>query len=124
MKYIIVLFAVVFAGFFANVAFSDEMENSDPAANAVMPANANAAPQAVEVGNTICPVSGEKIVESKVFKHEYNGKIYNFCCSMCLKDFNKDPEKYAKIAEESMQKGAATGTDTKETAVPPPMQNP
>lgn len=57
---------------------------------------------AVEVGNKICPVSGENIeAMGEGFKYEYNGKIYNFCCSMCLKDFLKDPEKYSKIAEES-----------------------
>ena len=56
---------------------------------------------AVEVGNKICPVSGEKIESmGEGVKYEYNGKIYNFCCPMCLKDFKKDPEKYSKIAEE------------------------
>ena len=49
---------------------------------------------AVEVGNKICPVSGEKIVMEKKDTVEYNGKIYNLCCSMCKKDFEKDPEKY------------------------------
>ena len=33
---------------------------------------------------------------------EYKGKVYNFCCSMCLKDFNKDPEKYVAKVEEMM----------------------
>lgn len=56
---------------------------------------------AVEVGNTICPVSGKNIKSmGEGVKYEYNGKIYNFCCSMCLTDFKKDPEKYSKIAEE------------------------
>jgi len=60
---------------------------------------------AVEVGNKICPVSGEKVGEmGEVIKYEYNGKIYNFCCEMCIKDFKKDPEKYSKIAEEEAKK--------------------
>jgi len=63
---------------------------------------------AVEVGNTICPVSGDKIkVGGKMgdpVKYEYNGKIYNLCCPMCKKDFKKDPEKYSKIAEEQAAK--------------------
>lgn len=68
---------------------------------------------AVEVGNKICPVSGENIeAMGEGFKYEYNGKIYNFCCSMCLKDFLKDPEKYSKIAEKSaaaQAQGSAAG---------------
>lgn len=66
-------------------------------------------PAAVEVGNTICPVSGEKVGGmGQVIKHEYNGKIYNLCCAMCAKDFKKDPEKYSKIAEEEVAGNAKT----------------
>ena len=58
--------------------------------------------KAVEVGNKVCPVSGEKVGGDmgEVVKYEYKGKIYNLCCTMCAKDFKKDPEKYSKIAEE------------------------
>ncbi|MBU0878144.1 MAG: hypothetical protein KKD55_00850, partial [Candidatus Omnitrophica bacterium] len=39
----------------------------------------------IEVGNKICPVSGEDIESMGVgIEYEYNGKIYNFCCSMCI----------------------------------------
>ncbi|MGE0269413.1 MAG: TRASH domain-containing protein [Candidatus Omnitrophota bacterium] len=56
--------------------------------------------QPVEVGNKICPVSGEKVGEmGDVVTYEYNGKIYNLCCAMCAKDFKKNPEKYSNIAE-------------------------
>jgi len=60
---------------------------------------------AVEVGNKICPVSKEKIGEGdmgEAVKYEYNGKIYNLCCPMCKKDFAKNPEKFAKIAEDEV----------------------
>jgi len=58
---------------------------------------------AVKVGNTICPVSKEKVGEmGSAVEYEHEGKIYNFCCKMCLKDFKKDPQKYSKIAEESV----------------------
>ena len=61
-------------------------------------------PGLVEVGNKICPVSKENVFEmGEPFKYEYNGKIYNLCCKMCVKDFQADPEKYSKIAEESVQ---------------------
>ncbi len=66
-----------------------------------------ASKKAVEVGNTICPVSKEEIPApgkegpmGGAVKYEYNGKIYNLCCKMCVKDFKKDPEKYSKIAED------------------------
>lgn len=63
------------------------------------------ATKAVEVGNKICPVSGEKVGEmGEIVKHEYNGKIYNLCCKACAKDFKKDPEKYSKIAEDEVAK--------------------
>lgn len=65
----------------------------------------------VEAGNKICPVSGDKIpapaeksAMGEVVQHEYNGKIYNLCCKMCIKDFQKDPEKYSKIADEEVAK--------------------
>jgi YHS domain-containing protein len=67
--------------------------------------------KAVEVGNKICPVSGEKIPSpgeknemGEAVQYEYNGKIYNFCCPMCIKDFKKNPEKYSKIVEDEVAK--------------------
>ena len=69
--------------------------------------NGEKSAQAVEVGNKICPVSGDRIDSGKMgeaVKYEYNGKIYNLCCDMCIKDFKKDPEKYSKIAEEEVRK--------------------
>jgi YHS domain-containing protein len=58
----------------------------------------------VNVGNTICPVSGEKVGEmGAAVPYVYNGKTYNLCCAMCAKDFKNDPAKYSKIAEEQAQ---------------------
>ena len=66
-----------------------------PAADVIKP---------IEVGNTFCPISGDKVGQmGEIVKQEYKGKIYNFCCKMCLKDFNKDPEKYIKALEEKMK---------------------
>lgn len=57
----------------------------------------------IEVGNKICPVSGQKVGEmGDIVQVEYNGKMYNLCCSMCAKDFKKNPEKYSAIAESEM----------------------
>lgn len=69
----------------------------------------------VEVGNKICPVSKESVFQKdednemgEPVKFEYNGKIYNLCCSMCIKDFKKDPEKYSKIAEDEVAQEKST----------------
>ena len=46
-----------------------------------------------------CPVSGEKLGEmGKPVVFTYKNQEVKLCCSMCKKDFDKDPEKYmAKI---------------------------
>jgi hypothetical protein len=36
--------------------------------------------EVANVGNKICPVLNEKIVEKLKVTYEYQGKIYNFCC--------------------------------------------
>jgi len=56
----------------------------------------------VDAGNKICPVLGEKIDEKTKATYEYKGKIYNFCCAMCIDEFKKDPDKYIKKVEEEV----------------------
>ena len=65
------------------------------------------AKEAVDVGNKICPVSGEKINEKLKATYEYKGKIYNFCCKACVKDFKKDPQKYIEKLEAVEEKETA-----------------
>lgn len=61
--------------------------------------------EAMNIGNTICPVSGESVeAMDKPYQVEYNGKVYNLCCEACAKAFKKNPEKYSKIAEEEVKK--------------------
>ncbi|MDA8171970.1 MAG: YHS domain-containing protein [Nitrospiraceae bacterium] len=62
--------------------------------------------KAKPVGNEICPVSGEKINPKDKVSYEYKGKIYNFCCTDCLEQFKKDPEKYIN----KMKKEKGTGS--------------
>lgn len=89
-------------------------EAAAPAAEAVSDASAGQAVAATdsaleEVGNPICPVSGEKVGEmGETVKYEYNGKVYNLCCPMCKKDFDKDPEKFSKKAEDQMMEEKIT----------------
>ncbi|HAZ10517.1 MAG TPA: hypothetical protein DCY56_05370 [Candidatus Omnitrophica bacterium] len=67
---------------------------------------------AVDVGNKICPVSGEKVgegMESAIY--EYEGKIYNFCCAGCIDEFKKYPEKYIKKVDEELEKESEAKSD-------------
>jgi YHS domain-containing protein len=54
---------------------------------------------ALEIGNKICPVSGEKTNEETKAIYEYKGKIYNLCCAACIEEFRNNPEKYVQIIE-------------------------
>jgi YHS domain-containing protein len=57
----------------------------------------------VNVGNKICPVSGDKIGKGmEAVTYEYQGKIYNFCCEGCIPEFKKDPDKYIKKVNEEL----------------------
>jgi YHS domain-containing protein len=50
--------------------------------------------QAVDLRNTVCPVSGDKVADSNLVE-VYDGKVYHMCCPDCHKEFEKDPAKYA-----------------------------
>lgn len=100
---------VIFLG--ASLVYANAQIPADtkaqPASDALVTAAPVAAP--VEVGNKICPVSGEKILApgaksdmGEAVQYEYNGKLYNLCCPMCIKDFKKDPDKYAAIADKEV----------------------
>jgi YHS domain-containing protein len=55
--------------------------------------------EAEVVGNTVCPVTGNVIVEPGEYTVAYDGKIYNLCSSGCEETFMSDPDTYAAIAE-------------------------
>ena len=64
------------------------------------PKKASAAQDTAEkVNNKICPVTGEAVDPKNPVTYEYKGKIYNFCCNACVKDFKKDPKKYIEKIE-------------------------
>ena len=52
-----------------------------------------------EVGNKVCPVSGEQINEESKVTYKYQGKIYNLCCASCIEEFSNHPQKYIQIIE-------------------------
>ena len=52
-----------------------------------------------------CVVSGEKLGSmGKSYVHSYEGREVQFCCKGCLKDFNKDPQKYLKKLDPAADK--------------------
>lgn len=52
----------------------------------------------IESSVGICPVLHEPAL--KDYSYVYEGKTYYFCCSMCIEEFKKDPQKYiSKIKE-------------------------
>ena len=58
------------------------------------------------IGNKLCPVSGNSVDDGtmgEAVKYVYNGKIYNLCCQMCVKDFKKNPEKFSAVAEKEVK---------------------
>jgi YHS domain-containing protein len=74
-----------------------------PAVEAAVPA---VVPAAVVVGNTVCPVCGMEIPADQLGKTmvDINGKVFNVCS---VGDKDKaliEPDKYLKIAEDSVKK--------------------
>ncbi len=89
-------------------AYTQEADAPAAPAEEVAATEVPATDEPVEVGNKICPVSGEKVGGmGDIVKQEHNGKVYNLCCAMCAKDFSKDPEKFAKIADDEVKEEAA-----------------
>ncbi len=115
-------FMVIIAGLFAvgiskiSFAQTGHMEHNKQAADAV----SHASQQVTDAGNQICPVSGEKINEKTKATYGYKGKVYNFCCAMCIDEFKKDPAKYIKKVDEELkakQKNAAAASQATEPAI-------
>ena len=52
-----------------------------------------------------CVVSGDPLGEhGKVVKVSYEGTDVYLCCKDCVKDFKKDPAKYAKMVTDAQAK--------------------
>lgn len=56
-------------------------------------------PAWADTPQTQCPVMGGAI-DKKVYA-DYQGKRIYFCCSACVPEFKKDPEKYLKKMSEA-----------------------
>jgi YHS domain-containing protein len=54
---------------------------------------------------TKCPVSDETLGEhGKPYKATHEGIDVYLCCKSCIKDFNKDPAKFAKMVKDAAPK--------------------
>lgn len=71
-------------------------------------ADQKADPKAKPYPLKTCVVSGDKLGEmGDPFVYVYKGQEIKFCCKNCLKDFNKDPQKYIKQINEAAAKAKA-----------------
>jgi len=86
--YLVILGLVVFVSVVFAMSCGADMDHGDHGKTL------QAESAAVDAGNKICPVTGEKIDEAAKATYEYGGKIYNFCCPMCIDEFKKEPQKY------------------------------
>ncbi len=68
--------------------------SAGPVALAAATTATSETPNVVDVGNKMCPVSGEEVTGKHFVEH--NGKRYGLCCPMCANKFKRDPEKYLK----------------------------
>jgi len=95
---------VLFLSSVLMVCFLFKAYAADPVVSDKTTAVAGGSAQLVEVPNKFCPVSHEEVGKNGMAPNKitYNGKVYNLCCKMCEKDFNKDPQKYVKAIEDQM----------------------
>lgn len=97
----IFLFSLIVSSF--SFAKDSDYKNADAVTKATVLVKEDG--KAINVGNRICPVSGETIGENSMepATYEYEEKIYNFCCSSCIEEFKKDPKKYILKVEEELK---------------------
>ncbi len=70
---------------------------------------------------TTCPVMGGN-TDKNVYA-DYQGKRVYFCCTACIAEFNKDPEKYLKkLADAGVTPEASPQAAEKPPAAQPPAQ--
>jgi YHS domain-containing protein len=120
MAKIILVIAVICLLFFVGApqAKSQQIaEDSDVTAESITIDASAQVVQPTEVGNKICPVSDEEIKDETKVTYEYEGKIYNFCCQMCVDEFKKDPERYIEKIEGEEQSESQESLSEEEDAM-------
>ena len=99
----------------AGVVMAQEASKTETAPSAVTVTEVTPA-AAVNVGNKVCPVMGEKIAELGKDTVEYEGKAYNMCCPMCKEKFLADPAKYIAIVDAELATEAPAAAVTEAPA--------
>ncbi len=95
LKILSCLALIVVIGF-VGVSFADDMAGMNMPSSSPPSSQPSTQPSAaIDLRNTICPVSNDKVADSNLVE-VYDGKVYHMCCPDCHKDFEKDPVKYAK----------------------------
>ena len=92
MKKMILLGAMLLAGA-GTVAVANEGMSCDCPTTAPTTAPTT---QAAKPINKYCAVEGEGNAVDPDVTVVYNGQVIGFCCSDCVAEFQKDPEKYIK----------------------------
>lgn len=120
------LFAACIVAAAATTTSAHEAHNKGKAkaeehAGMAMPADSAQAVAAYPLVN--CVVSGDKLEDgdmgppiNHVFKQEGKpDRLVRLCCKSCVKDFNKDPDKFLKMIDDAAA-AKAKGEKPKETA--------
>lgn len=100
IKIMLIAVAVILGASGMSFAMSCDMDSRNDSGQAYAQ-DAEKESKAIDIGNKVCPVGGEGIEESKKATYEYKGKIYNFCCPMCIPEFKKNPGKYIAKMEQA-----------------------
>lgn len=87
----------------ASAALFSSCEKPSPESSAEVPGeNLSPIASADTYPLKTCVVSGEELGGmGDPFVHVHEGTTVKFCCKSCLKDFNKDPEKYISMIKEA-----------------------
>ena len=98
-----IITAVLLTGLAAGTLGIRAADTNVPAASASKDA------KAIPYPLTTCVVSGDKIGGDmgKPITLVYKGQEMKFCCKDCVKDFNKNPQKWMKKFDEAKAKAAA-----------------
>lgn len=91
MKIVIAMLAVVLV---CGAAYAEDEAATLSESN---PAAVSESLTVVDVGNAICPVSGQPVSGNDFYT--YHDRRYGLCCPLCKEAFEKEPAKYAAIAD-------------------------
>ncbi len=104
--YLVILGLAVFTLVGSGLAFAmscHDMSGGEDGHSQAQSADTAVKSEVIDVGNKICPVTGEKIDEAAKTTYEYEGKIYNFCCAGCIDEFKKEPQKYIDKVNQELE---------------------